>query len=106
MTLVNILDNYTPHLLCIYSIVFKLNKTEMHINSIVRAWVMFFTFRRTHYNKNPLKWLSDYLYWNTQGHPLDGIFDRFLSILDEYPVENFHSRIRPRTNAYDDGVKV
>ena len=65
MTLVNLLDSYILLSLCIYSIVFKLNKTEMYINSIVRAWVIFLTFRRTHYNTNPLKWLSDYFYTGT-----------------------------------------
>ncbi|XP_065071763.1 uncharacterized protein LOC135696323 [Rhopilema esculentum] len=70
LTLLNLLDNYLPLGLSIYSIIFKSGQTELFVDSIFRCWMMFFCFRRRHYNKAPLVWLSNFLYWKQIGHPL------------------------------------
>ena len=49
LTLVNILDNYLPAVLSIYSIIFKNGKTKLYIDALLRIWVMFFCYRRHHY---------------------------------------------------------
>ena len=46
----------------IYNILFKLNHIGDYFYSIFKLWVMF-CFNRKHYNKSPLVWLSDMLFW-------------------------------------------
>ncbi len=70
LTLLNILDNYLPLVLSIYSAVFKTGKTDLYVSSMFRCWMMFFCFKHHHYDKAPLVWLSDFLYWKSQDHPL------------------------------------
>lgn len=65
--LVNLLDNYIPLTLCSYSILFKLNRLDDYYFSIFRLWIMFFCFHRKNYNKAPLFWLSNLLFWQTNG---------------------------------------
>ena len=70
LNIVNILDNYLPAVLLMYSIIFKSGKTKLYIDALLRIWVMFFCYRRHHYNKAPLVWLSNFLFWEKQQHPL------------------------------------
>ena len=65
--LVNLLDNYILLTLCSYSILFKLNCLDEYYFSIFRLWIMFFCFHRKNYNKAPLFWLSNLLFWQTNG---------------------------------------
>ncbi len=51
LTLLNLLDNYVPSVLSVYSIIFKCNKYELFLKSLLYCWVMFVVFRRRHYNK-------------------------------------------------------
>ena len=55
---------------------------------------MFFCFRRRHYNKALLVWLSNFLFLKQIDHPLFHLIMNHLNVLDEYPVENFHSILR------------
>jgi len=43
--------------------------------------------------------LSDILSWKENNHPIARILYQNLNILDEYPVENFHSLIRRSTSS-------
>ena len=101
LTLLNLLDNYLPLSLSIYSVIFKSGNTEQYITSVMRCWVMFFCFKRHHYNKAPLVWLSNLLYWKKLNHPLFHTIMNHLNIFDEYPVENFHSLLRAQTRPKD-----
>ena len=65
--LLNLLDNYIPLTLATYNILFKLNRLDDYFYSIFRLWVMFFCFNRKHYNKSPLVWLSNILFWKDGG---------------------------------------
>ena len=103
LTLINLIDNYLPLVLSIYSVIFKSGKTEMFANSLFRCWVMFFCFKRHHYDKAPLVWLSNFLYWKSIDHPLHKIMMNMLNAFDEYPVENFHSLLRAQSNEHDNG---
>ena len=42
--LLNSLDNYLPLVLCIYNVVFKLNKYSDYFHSMFRVWTMFYCF--------------------------------------------------------------
>ena len=53
-TLLNLLDNYLPLVLSIYSVSFKGGNNTQFVNSLFRCWVMFFCFKRRHYDKAPL----------------------------------------------------
>ena len=44
LTLVNLVDNYVPLVLSIYSIVFKCNDYQLYCKSLLRVWVMFMVF--------------------------------------------------------------
>ena len=63
---------------------------------------MFFCFHRKNYNKAPLFWLSNILYWKTNGSKdVYNFFCSYLSVIDEYFVEFVHSMARKSTNQSD-----
>lgn len=64
-TLLNLLETYIPLSLATY-ILFKLNRLEDYFYAIFRLWVML-CFRRIHYNKSSLVWLSNVLFWKDGG---------------------------------------
>ena len=100
--LVNLLDNYIPLTLCSYSILFKLNRLDDYYFSIFRLWIMFFCFHRKNYNKAPLFWLSNLLFWQTNGcRDIYNFFAGSLGVIDEYFVEFVHSLARKSTNPSD-----
>ena len=100
--LLNVLDNYIPLALCSYSILFKLNRFDDYFCSIFRLWIMFFCFHRKNYNKAPLFWLSNILFWKTSGcQDIYNFYSHFLSVVDEYFVEFVHSLARKSTNPTD-----
>eukprot|EP00112_Aurelia_sp_Birch-Aquarium-sp1_P024080 Seg745.7 transcript_id=Seg745.7/GoldUCD/mRNA.D3Y31 product="hypothetical protein" protein_id=Seg745.7/GoldUCD/D3Y31 len=103
LILLNILDNYLPAVLSVYSIIFKSGNTRQYDDVLLRLWVMFFSYKRHHYNKAPLVWLSNFLFWQNQNHPLFHALMQHLNAFDEYPVENFHSVLRAQTNESDSG---
>ena len=100
-TLLNLLDNYLPLVLSIYSVTFKLNNFSEYFNAIVRIWNMFLCLQRHHYDKALLVWLSMCAYWGINNPALFEMFRSHLLIFDEYPVENAHSIIRSKTNHHD-----
>ena len=100
--LFNLLDNYIPLTLCSYSILFKLNRLDDYYFSVFRLWIMFFCFHRKNYNKAPLFWLSNILFWQTNGcRDVYNFFSGSLSVIDEYFVEFVHSLARKSTNPSD-----
>ena len=101
LTLVNLIDNYVPLVLSIYSVIFKGSNYDLYCKSLLRCWVMMMVFRRRHYDKALLIALSNFHYWHEKDHPLHQVIQQFLVALDEYPVENFHSVLRARTNETD-----
>ena len=41
LTLINLLDNYLPLVLTVYSTIFKGNNLDQYMDAMLRAWVMF-----------------------------------------------------------------
>ena len=70
----------------------------MYLKTITKLWVMFVCFKRRHYNKSPLVWLSNYLYWTKNCPQLASLMEQFITSFDEYPVEHTHSVVRRVTN--------
>ena len=101
LTLLNLIDNYAPLSLSIYSVLYKANNYELYNLAMHQVWCMYFTFKRKHYDKSPLVWLANTAYWEHTKHPLHTTLRNHLYICDEYPVENFHSLLRARTNDWD-----
>ena len=95
-TLLNLLDNYIPLALPSYNILFKLNCLDDYFYAVFRLWVMFFCFRRRHYNKSPLIWLSNIFFWKNGGgnREIFNLFSSHINVIDEYFVEHVHSVIR------------
>jgi hypothetical protein len=106
LTLVNLLDSYVPLVLSIYSIVFKCNSYDLYCQSLLQCWIMFVVFRRRHYNKALLVILSLFQHWKDNAHPMFETLHKYLVALDEYPVENFHSILRARTNETDSAEQI
>ena len=104
MTFLNLLDSYLPLVLSIYSITFRRNNFPEYFNAMKYVWLMFYCFRRHHYDKAPLIWLSNILYWKQNNQPLFDNFVSFLNTTDEYGVENAHSIIRSQTNDGDSSM--
>ncbi|XP_028515844.1 uncharacterized protein LOC114575348 [Exaiptasia diaphana] len=105
-TLLNLLDNYLPLILTIYSVTFKLNNFNEYFNGIIRIWTMFVCLERHHYNKAPLVWLAMCTYWGIYHPGMYNLLRQSLAIFDEYPVENAHSIIRSKTNTNDTAEKL
>ena len=105
-TLLNPVDNYVPLTLSIYSIFFKSNAFPDYVQAMQRIWVMYYSFNRKHYDKAPLVFLSMVEYWKATNHPLYNLLQEHLHVSDEYPVENFHSLLRARTNEWDIPVEI
>ena len=103
MCLLNLLDNYCPLVLSLYSIEFKTNHTVQYFHSILRCWLMLMVFKRRHYDKALLILLTSFIQLKECGHPLFDTLLNSLAAFDEYPVENFHSILRARTSATDTG---
>ena len=101
LTLLNLIDNYVPLVLSIYSILFKCNQYELFCQSLLQCWVMCVVFRRRHYNKALLALLSTFLHLEENNHALYDTLHKHLVAFDEYPVENFHSLLRRRTKDTD-----
>ena len=106
LTLVNLLDNYVPLVLSIYSIVFKCNKYELFCQSLLQYWVMFTVFKRHHYNKALLVMLSTFLHLQENTSSMFETLRQNLVAFDEYPVENFHSVLRRRTKETDTADEI
>ncbi|XP_065067660.1 uncharacterized protein LOC135693193 [Rhopilema esculentum] len=106
LTLINLLDNYCPLVLSIYSIAFKNNYTEHYFQSVLRCWIMLSVFKRRHYDKALLILLTTYEYLKKINHPLFHVISKFLVAFDEYSVENFHSILRGRTNVTDNAAQI
>lgn len=67
---------------------------------------MFMVFHRRHYDKAILVVLSHFMYWQENNHPMYHTLYQALTAFDEYPVENFHSLLRARTNSTDNAEKI
>eukprot|EP00794_Sanderia_malayensis_P002757 gene2757-3187_t len=106
LTFLNLLDNYIPLTLCVYSVVLKSNMADEYYHSLFRCWLMFLMFRRRHYDKAPLIALSNVEYWKQVGHPIINSITSSLSAFDEYPVENFHSLLRAKTTSTDQACRI
>ncbi len=105
-TLLNLLDNYLPLVLSIYTITFKTNNFKEYYNAMIRIWVMFVCLKRCHYNKAPLVWLSCTNHWAKNYPELYNHFCTWPTIFDEYPVENTHSILRAQTKPSDTAEKL
>ena len=101
LVMLKFLDSYVLLSLSIYSVVFRNNMTDLYYESLLRCWVMFFIYRRRHYDKAPLIALSNSEYWKSINHPLVPTLMSSLCAFDEYPVENFHSVLRVHTQVID-----
>ena len=106
LTLLNLLDNYLPLVLSIYSVVFKCNDYEHYYLSLLHCWVMMMVYQRRHYDKALLIALSLLKYWKDHCHPIHQSLITALPAFDEYPIENFHSVLRGRTREFDTGSQI
>ena len=106
LTLINLIDNYVPLVLSIYSVIFKCSNYNFYCKSLFRCWIMMMVFCRRHYDKALLVALSTLKYWDHNTHPMHQTVQQFLAAFDEYPVENFHSVLRARTNETDTAEQI
>lgn len=106
LCLLNLLDNYCPLVLSIYSVVFKSNFCEQFYESVFRCWVMMMKFERRHYDKALLVAVSMHQNLKEGSHPMYDRMTKALNAFDEYPVENYHSRLRARTRNCDAANQV
>ena len=106
LTLINLIDNYVPLVLSIYSVVFKCSDYDLYCKSLFHCWIMMMVFHRRHYDKALLIVFSTFKYWQEKNHPMHEIIKHFLAAFDEYPVENFHSVLRARTNEKDTAEQI
>ena len=75
--LITLLDNYLPLSLSIYAVTFKLNKYLEYRKVVVRVWTMFLCFSQRHYNKTPLIWMQQLLYWQKTNPALYDIYRKY-----------------------------
>ena len=101
-TLYNLLDNYIPLVLSIYSISFKLNNFSEYFREMIRIWIMFTCLQRRPYNKAPLLiWINMCSHWGKYAPQLYNLLTNYITIFDEYPEENTHNILRSQTKVSD-----
>ncbi|PKY14265.1 hypothetical protein RhiirB3_519468 [Rhizophagus irregularis] len=83
-TFIDLLDNLIPSTLDVYSNLFRGNHFEEYLETIFRLWTVML-------RSQPF--ISDIQYWRNYQHPIINLLKTELRILDEYPVENFHSLV-------------
>ncbi|PKC73888.1 hypothetical protein RhiirA1_530060 [Rhizophagus irregularis] len=83
-TFIDLLDNQIPSTLDVYSNLFRGNHFEEYLETIFRLWTVML-------RSQPF--ISDIQYWRNYQHPIINLLKTELRILDEYPVENFHSLV-------------
>ena len=101
VALLNLLDNYLPLVLSIYTITFKRNDFLQYRSAMIPIWVMYVCLKRRHYNKSPLVWLSCTTHWENNFPQLHNPWKKWRTIFGEYPVENTHSTLRAQTRQSD-----
>ena len=52
---------------------------------------MFTCLQRHHYNKAPLVWINMCLHWGKYSQHIYQLLQNYITVFDEYPVENTHS---------------
>jgi len=105
-TLLNLLDNYIPLVLSIYTITFKMNNFKEYFTAMSRIWVMFTCLKRRHYDKAPLVWFSNISHWGANFEGMYNLFKQWPTAFDEYPVENTHSILRAQTKSSDSASQL
>ena len=101
--LYKLLDSYihVPLVLSIYSISFKLNNFSEYFRAMIRIWIMFTCLQRRHYNKAQLIWINKCSHWGKNAPQLYNLLTNYITIFDEYLVENTHSILRSQTKVSD-----
>ena len=80
---------------------FKQNLFEEFFDAMVRIWIMFTSLKRRHYNKAILVWISMISHWKSQFPEMYNLLKAWITLSDEYPLENTHSIIRAQTRHSD-----
>ena len=62
---------------------------------------MFTCLQRRHYNKAPLVWINMCLHWGKYSQHLYQLLQNYITVVDEYQVENTHSILRAQTKPSD-----
>ncbi|RIB06370.1 hypothetical protein C2G38_2217286 [Gigaspora rosea] len=101
LTLKDLLDNLIPLVLDIYAIFFRAGEWQEYEESVIWVWVLFLRFSRHNYNKAPLMFVSDILYWRNINHPILEILKTRLPKFSDASVELFHSILRRTTQKHD-----
>ncbi|KAF0476775.1 hypothetical protein F8M41_024321 [Gigaspora margarita] len=96
--MLDLLDNLVPATLDIYAILFRSGQFNQYFDTVFRLWTFALRWKRKNYNKAPLAFISDYLYWQENNHPLANIISKSLVNFNDYFVENFHSRLQANIN--------
>ena len=99
--LITLLDNYIRLTLCSYSVLFKLNRFDEYYCAIFRQWIMFYCFHRKNYNKAPLVWLSNILFWKSGCSEIYNLFADYLIVFEYFVEQIVHSVARKSTSATD-----
>ncbi|CAB4411373.1 unnamed protein product [Rhizophagus irregularis] len=90
-TFFDLLDNFIPATLDIYTVLFQNNKFDEYVDTV---WCMMRRFQQHNYDKILLAFLSDVYYWKSINHPIIETLKNNLNIFDKYIIENFQSFMR------------
>ena len=102
-TLFNLLDNYIPLVLSIYSISFKLNNFSEYFRTMIRMWIMFTALSVVITTKLHLSGFTCAHTGESIQPNFTNYFERTytVTIFDEHPVENTHRILRAQTKPSD-----
>jgi len=73
---------------------------------MIRIWIMFTCLKRRHYNKAPLVWINMCSHWGKHSPQLYDLIRNYVTVFDEYPVENTHSILRAQTKPSDNADQL
>lgn len=94
LMLVNLLDEISCFNFYFYTACFRGGSFDTWLQAMVRASMLFITFRHRNYDKATLCQLSDVLFHVSDNHGLGERIQEFLQIMTEKKVEILHSVLR------------
>lgn len=94
MMLVNLLDEISCFNFYFYTTCFRGGSFDSWLHSMLRASMLFITFKRRNYDKATLCQLSDVLFHVSDNHGLGDRIQQFLQTFTEKKIEILHSILR------------
>ncbi|KAF0508476.1 hypothetical protein F8M41_018756 [Gigaspora margarita] len=104
--MIDLLDNIILAVPDIYAVLFQLGSFDEYLETIFHIWTFALRWKRKNYNKAPLAFLLDILYWEQNNHSIKEAIKLFLVNFNDHWIKNIHSRIRVSKTCKDNANNI